>query len=157
MRRSIISFMMIAMAAVFLMTACKKDDDDDDNTITTIPPGATTWNLNVSVDLGGVFTVVATAAVTINSSSLSAAVSTSTIGGAPEVHNFTITGTVSGSTWTVSNSSFTIGSGSSQEDVTITSGTHTANGNSLSGSGAMTVTPVGAGPINGTYTVTGSY
>ena len=150
---------MMASAMMVLTTACKNDDDTDDNddNNNTTTPTTTNWNLNASVDLGGTFPVVATGVATVNGSSLSIAITTSTIGGAAEVHNFTITGAVSGDTWTVTNSQFSINSGGGDENITITTGTHTISGSSLTGSGNVSVVPVGdTTSMPGTYTVTGT-
>lgn len=151
---------VVMLAALVALASCKKDkkDSNDDNTTPTTPtPTAITWNLNAQVNLGGLFTVIATGAITINGSAFTAAITTSTIGGAAEVYNFSINGTISGSTYTVTNQTFTVGTGSPPETVTITSGTHTVNGNNLTGNGNISVVPVGGGTaIPGTYTVTGT-
>ena len=142
MKKSILSFLIIALTAMYVFTSCKKDDIDGSK-----------WDLNVTVNLDGTFSVVATATFTIDGNNFSAAVSTSQIGGAAEVHNFNINGTVSGDIYTVSNSTFTITVGANTENITIISGTHTVSGSDMSGSGSITSSST---PNSGTYTFTGT-
>jgi len=123
-------------------------------TSTPDPGGGDTWNLTVSVDLGGAFTVLATAKITYSGTGFTAVVTTSKIGGAAEVHNMTMPGMVTGQTHSVSGQQFTITVGTTTETVNVT-GTFTINGNTLSGSGTMTVDN-GGGPMNGTFTVSGT-
>jgi hypothetical protein len=152
------TFFVLMLAALIALASCKKDKEDDSNDSNNTPtPTAITWNLNAQVDLGGVFTVIGTGAITINGSAFTAVITTSTIGGAAEVYNFSINGTISGSTYSVTNQTFTVGTGSPPETVTITSGTHTVNGNNLTGNGSVSVVPAGGGAaMPGTYTVTGT-
>jgi hypothetical protein len=158
MKKSLFGMLAVFMAIAIIGGACKKDKDDDNDDNNNInPPAASTWNLNVLVDLSGEFTVIATAAITITGGNWSAAITTSQIGGGAEVHSFTINGTVASGTYTVSNHSFTITVGGGVETVTITSGTHTTTGNTLSGSGNVEVLPAGmTTPMAGTYTGTGT-
>jgi hypothetical protein len=142
MKKSILSFLIIALMAMFVFTSCKKDKIDGSK-----------WDLNVTVNLNGTFAVIATSTFTIDGSNFSAAITTSQIGGAAEVHNFNINGTFSGDTYTVTNSTFSITVGSNTEDITITTGIHTVDGSSMSGSGSVSTLPIGA---TGTYTFTGT-
>ncbi len=149
MKKSI-SFSLLALLAIFcLMSSCKKDKDDNNG-------DAVTWNINVDVDLGGAFAVVATAKITTTGSSFSADITTSEIGGAAEVHNFTITGNANGDVLSVTNAQFTLTMGNGTETVTINSATITINGNNMTGNGTITVIPAGSTtPQNGTFTLTG--
>lgn len=156
MRKGYLLAMILASAVYLLCSGCNKKESDDDNN-STPPPSGNTWNLNVSVDLGGSFAVVATAVITESGSTFSAAVTTSQIGGTAESHQFTLNGTINSGTYTMTNCAFSINSGGGTENITITTGTHTSTGTTLSGSGSVSVLPAGsATPLPGTYTVTGS-
>lgn len=143
MKKSFIKLMFLALLAVAVITSCKKDKGID----------GTTWNLNVSVNLDGTFTVLATATFTVDGQNFSAAIATSQIGGAAEVHNFTINGTVDGEIYTVSNSAFNITVGSTTETITITSGSFTYSDPDIAGSGTVTSSLT---PNPGTFTFTGT-
>jgi hypothetical protein len=156
MKRTLLRFFALFLALIFITGACKKKDDDSDDNNT---PVTTNWHLNVQVDLGGVFTVLATAAITVTAgTSFSAAITTSQIGGAAEVHNFTLTGTISSGICSLTaNQTFNITNGGYSETVTMLTGTHSATNNALTGSGTCSVLPSGApAPVGGTYTVTGT-
>jgi len=115
------------------------------------------WNVTVDVDLGGTFQVIATANITTTGSTFSAAITTSQIGGFAEVHNATVTGTVSGTTYTVTNAQFNITMGADTESVTINTATININGSNMTGNGTITVIPAGSStPQNGTFTLTGT-
>ena len=156
MKKGFVYAIILAIAGYSLSSGCKKAESDDDNN-STPPPSGNTWNLNATVDLGGSFVVLATAVITESGSTFSAAVTTSQIGGAAESHQFTLSGTNNSGTYTMTNCAFTINSGGGTENITITTGTHTSPGTTLSGSGSVSVLPAGsATPLPGTYTVTGS-
>lgn len=144
--------MLIIIGSVFLglMNCCKKKDDN---------PGGKKWQLTVNVDLGGQFVVNATAEITINGTTFTAAIATSKISGADEVHNVSIQGTVTnGNTLNVADQHFTITMGSDQEPVTIVTATCTISGNDITGSGNMEVLPAGViTPVSGTFTLQGQY
>jgi len=157
MKKSFLCLFAIAFAAIFIISSCKKKDNDSSDDTNNNNAGST-WNLNVNVDLGGTFTVIATAVITINETNFSAAVTTSQIGGGAEVHNFTINGTVNGNEYTVTNSNFILTFDSDTENVTITSGTHTTSGSTASGSGNISVVPAGSTtPMPGTYNFTATF
>lgn len=115
--------------------------------------GASTWRVEVDVDLGGVFPVTATAVVGVDGDVFTADVVTETIGGQPEVHEIPLSGTIDGTTATLVDSPFSITVGGVTEDILV-SGTATVEGDTLTGSGTMTVSIDGGEPIPGSYTVT---
>lgn len=118
--------------------------------------GGDTYNLTVNVDLGGAFDVTATARISTTGSTFTAVITTIKIGGADEAHTMTISGSVMGSTYTVVNQQFTITVGTTTETVVV-NGSFTISGNSLTGSGTMTVDQGGAvGPMNGTFSAAGT-
>ena len=113
----------------------------------------TTWALEVDVDLGGVFDVTADVVIEIDMADFTAAVVTQDIAGQPEMHDIPLTGTVEGTTLTMSDSPFTIDVGGVIEDFLV-SGTATIDGDSLTGSGTFTSSFDGGKPIPGSYTIT---
>jgi hypothetical protein len=150
MKKVLWRLLLITLMVMVIFNACKNEDVSNHDPVI--------WNLNATVDLSGTFTVIATAAVTVNASQFSAAVTTSQIAGVAEVHDFTISGTISGGKYNVVNSTFSIQSGGGIETTTITSGTNTVSNNSITGSGSVSVVPAGGGTANpGTYTLTGTY
>ncbi len=152
MKKLALMFFIALFAAIYMMS-CDKEKDDNGNNNT----GAITWNVNVDVDLGGTFPVVATAKITITGNTFSAAVTTSEIGGAPEVHHITLTGEVNGDTLTINDAQFNIPMGNDTESVTINTATIIINGNNMTGNGTLTVIPAGSTtPENGTFTLAGT-
>jgi len=130
------------------MNSCKKKDDNQ---------GGNKWQLTITVDLGGEFAVNATADITISGNSFTAAVTTTKIAGADEVHNVSLQGTVTnGNILHVTDQHFTITMGNDQEPVTIVSATCTISGNNINGTGNMEALPAGlSSPIAGTFTLQG--
>ena len=149
MKKTILGVFIFFFSTIFIISSCKENEDNNNN--------GTAWNVTAIIDLGGSFTVIATANISVGGSGFTAVISTSQIGGAAEIANFSINGSVSGNTYTVTNSTFTIPSGGGTEQITITTGTHVLNGNNISGSGSISVIPNGlTTPILGTYTFTGT-
>ena len=143
--------LIMLIIAIFVfsgLNSCKKKDDN---------PGGSKWQLTVTVDLGGQFVVNATAEITISGTGFTAAIVTSKIGGADEVHNISIQGTVTnGNTLNIDNQHFTITLGSDQEQITILTATCTISGNNIAGSGNIETLPAGVPtPVPGTFTLIG--
>jgi hypothetical protein len=109
----------------------------------------TEWDLNSTVNMDGTFPVTADLVLTTNGVLFTAALTTKLIGGAPEVHNITVSGTINGTTYTVTNQSFSITVGGTLETFTMNA-SFLISGNSFSGSGTLT------GSHSGTIAVTGT-
>lgn len=148
------TFIFITFAVVLIIVSCDKKNDADNNNNNQSTTAL--WNLVVDVDLGSTFQVIATASITTTGSTFSAAVNTTQIAGAPEIHNATITGSVSSSTLTVTNAQFNVSMPNGTESVTINTATLTTSGNNMTGNGTITKIPAGTStPQNGTFTLTG--
>jgi len=144
--KKIVLFAGLALMMAILLTSCKKDETTSGDK----------WNLNVSVDLGGTFPVIAVATINITGTSFSAAVTTSQIGGAAEVHDFTINGTANGNTLTVTNAVIVLTYPTFTETITL-NGTIVISGNTLSGNGTESVVQsINPNPEPGTFTLTGT-
>jgi hypothetical protein len=109
----------------------------------------TEWDLNSTVNMDGTFPATADLVLTNNGVLFSAALTTKLIGGASEVHHITLSGAINGTTYTVTNQTFSITVGGTPETFTMNA-SFVIGGNSLSGSGTLT------GSHNGTFTVTGT-
>lgn len=155
MKNPFFNIVFAALAVVITLLSCEKPADDDNNNNNN--NATVMWNINVNVDLGGTFPVVATANITTTGATFSAAITTCQIGGAAEVHNATIAGAANGNTLTVTNAQFNIIMGNDTESVTINTATITIDGSNMAGNGTITVIPAGSStPQNGTFTLTGS-
>jgi hypothetical protein len=119
--------------------------------VTNFNPNVQTtgWDLNSTVNMDGTFPATADLVLTTNGVLFSAALTTKLIGGASEVHSFTLNGTTNGTTYTVTNQTFSITVGGTLETFTMNA-SFVITGNSLSGSGTLT------GSHNGSFTVTGT-
>lgn len=137
-----IGFMVIVLA--ILITGCKKAE-------------TTSWNITATADLGGSFDIIGTADITIEDNLFTALITTSSIGGASEVYDIEMTGTVSGSTLTVEECEFVLNTANGNEYVTINTAEINKGSSTLSGDGTMTVIPAGmTTPITGTFTIVGT-
>lgn len=137
-----IGFMVIVLA--ILITGCKKTE-------------TTSWNITATADLGGSFDIIGTADITIEDNLFTALITTSSIGGASEVYDIEMTGTVSGSTLSVEECEFVLNTANGNEYVTINTAEINKGSSTLSGDGTMTVIPAGmTTPITGTFTIVGT-
>jgi hypothetical protein len=126
--------------------------------VSNFNPQAETWDINANVNCGGAFPVTADLALTITGGTCTAVVTTKVIGGAPEVHVITLTGTYDSTTGvgTIPSQVFTVPMSTGTETVTL-NGQFTINGNTLTASGNMTVVgPGSAWTCSGTLTATGT-
>ncbi len=114
--------------------------------------GATVWDLEVAVNLGGEFDVTADTTITVTRGSFDADVVTVNIAGAPEEHMIPLAGTVDGETLTMTDSMFSIEVGGVPEDVSV-SGTATITADNLTGSGDFTTAIDGGEPFPGTWAI----
>ncbi len=111
------------------------------------------WNLTATVDLDGVFPVIADAEIVTGSSTFTSTVTTKTISGAIEVYTIPFSGTCNNGTYTVTNQHFDAVPG---EDATLTTLTFTISGNTLTGSGNISIVIPGVGTRPGTVQLTGT-
>ncbi len=147
--KNVTKFILMLFVAAIAFSGCDNDEDDNVN-------NSEQWDLTASIDLGGEFSVVATAEIAISGSTFTATVETSQIAGQPEVHTATISGTVQNeTTLVVTNQTFNITVGTDTHTVTL-NGSITVSGDSLSGSGTITENIPGVGDVNGTFAVTGT-
>lgn len=119
--------------------------------VSSFNPQAVTWNINASVNIGGVFPVTADFALTISGATYSAVLTTKLISGSPEVYTTTLTGPYDSTTGvgTVTAHTFGITTDSGPETV-ILNGTFQITGNSLTATGTV------GGTNTGTFTATGT-
>lgn len=120
----------------------------------------TNWNLTAEVDLDGKFPVEATLKITANTTTFSAEIHTTKIGGAAEEHDVQVDGTIQDGKFSVKDAKFTIqvGSGYSaiQEEVTL-NGEFTMSTDKIEGNGTVKVIQSGSTEtLNGTFTVSGT-
>ena len=115
------------------------------------------WNLTVSVDLDGRFTVTADLLLGREDDSFTAQIATKQIGGATEVHNVTFQGPFDSATatGTLQDEVFTITVGGAQEIITL-NGSFTVNGSSsITTQGSFTSSSQ-YGTYSGTFSGTGT-
>ena len=144
MKKVLFQVILVVISITILCTGCKKTE-------------TTSWDLTVEANLGGDFNIVGTANITIEGDLFVAEITTTTIGGAEEVYNIELSGTVDGSTLIVTEDSFVLNTPNGNEYVTINSAEINKSKTSLSGSGTMTVTPAGmTTEITGDFTLTGT-
>ncbi len=144
MKKVLFQVILIVISVTILCTGCKKTE-------------TTSWDLTVAANLGGYFNIVGTADITIEGDLFVAQITTTTIGGAEEVYNIELTGTVDGSTLVVTDNSFVLNTPNGNEYVTINSAEINKTKTSLTGSGTMTVTPAGmTTEVTGDFTLTGT-
>lgn len=144
MKKVLFQVILVVILITILCTGCKKSE-------------TTSWDLTVEANLGGDFNIVGTAEITIEGDLFVAQITTSTIGGAEEVYNIELSGTVDGSALIVTDDSFILNTPNGNEYVTINSAEINKSKTSLSGSGTMTVTPAGmTTEITGDFTLTGT-
>ncbi len=137
-----VGFMVILITVLF--TGCKKTE-------------TTSWNITATADLGGSFDIIGTAEITIEDNLFTAQIKTTTIGGAAEVYDIEMNGTVSGSTLNVEECVFVLVTENGNETVTINTAEINKGSSTLSGDGTMTVIPAGMStPITGTFTIVGT-
>jgi YVTN family beta-propeller protein len=111
------------------------------------------WNLTATVDLDGVFLVIADAEIVTGNSTFTSTVTTKTISGATEVYTIPFSGTYNNGNYTVTNQHFDAVPG---EDATLISLTFTISGNTLTGSGNISIIIPGVGTRPGTVQLTGT-
>ncbi len=144
MKKVLFQVGLIVISLTIFCTGCKKTE-------------TTSWDLAVEADLGGNFDIVGTANITIEGDYFVALITTATIGGAEEVYDIELTGTVDGSTLIVTEDSFVLNTTNGNEYVVINNAEINKSKTALTGSGTMTVTPAGmTTPITGTFTLTGT-
>nr|HPR33530.1 beta-propeller fold lactonase family protein [Prolixibacteraceae bacterium] len=113
----------------------------------------TKWNLDVTVDLGGPFNVVADATIDTDVTTFTAMVNTKTIGGGPEEYSIPFSGTHNNGVYTVANFPFDAVPG---EQGTIDLATFTIDGDQLNGEGTFTVIIPDVGEVQGNLIITGT-
>lgn len=143
------------LSIVLLMTACTNDNgtNGDENETSSVDG---LWNIVATVDLGGEFTVTATADISTDGNTFTADITTIEIAGNSEVHNVTISGAVENDdTLVIDNQTFNVIIGNDTNTVVI-SGTATISDDTISGSGTISETIPNVGTVDGTFTLIGN-
>lgn len=147
MKKSFLHLTFASLAMLLLFSSCEFFDVDKTEN----------WLISANVDLGGTFTVTASARIKIEEETFTASISTIKIGDDAGIHLIKVSGiTTNDTTLTVSNAQFDVTIDGGTESVTINTATITINENNLEGNGTITVVPIGmTEPVEGTFTLTG--
>lgn len=153
MKKWIITFVMAFPGLLLPGFAMPQINNEADDMSFLSASGISQWDLIATVDLGGVFTVIANAEIETTGSTFTATVTTETISGLIEVYSIPFSGAHNNGVYTVSNLPFDAVPG---EDLTINNLTFTIVGNNLTGSGTFTAIIPGVGSLPGTIDLTGT-